>query len=235
VTESPYEQPPQPPYPAAYPPQYPQAGYPPGGQPPFSAPGRPPAPRGLLWTWISFLGLGAAGVVLFVALAVQWVQGMSRIGVPENSSATYGTVVASRGTELQVSVDARTAVVRRSSTHAFNNTDHQTSTTHFRDSFTALVTGAPSSVPGTEVSFSFTTNPAQGTYLPVAPSRIKAAARVPVAMIVSLVVGVVLGLVGVVVLISWVVSLRRRRSAWTPTYPLSSAYPPPPAPWPPNP
>jgi hypothetical protein len=237
-----YPQSPPPGYPQSPPPAYPQSppGYPPaygpayGYQPGYSPPGGQPQPapprrRRLLWTWISFVAGAVVAFALFAAFAVQWALAANRIGNPDNTSATYGTVTAVQGSQLQVHVYSGTTLVTRTETHVFNRTNTGASMTHVDDGFDATVSGAPSVSVGNLVSFSFTNDESQGTYLAVAPSRIKAAGSIPVGMVVALVVGLILGIVGVVLFIVWLVSLRRNRR---PTAPM---YSPPPSYWPPNP
>jgi hypothetical protein len=239
VTQPPYQPPTQPPYPPGYP-QTPPSGYPPaygpayGYQPAYSPSGSHPQPgpprrRRLLWTWIGFLGAAVVAFALFAGFAVPWALAASRIGNPDNTSATYGTVTAVQGSQLQVHVSSGTTLVTRTETHVFNRTSSSTSMTHVDGGFDAIVSGAPAASVGTAVSFTYTTDETQGTYLAIAPSRIKAAGSVPVAMVVSFVVGLVLGIVGVILLIVWLVSLRRHRQ---PAVPM---YSPPPSYWPPNP
>lgn len=229
----------QPPYGYGYP-QTPPPGYPPaygpayGYQPAYSPPGSQPQPRprrrrGLLWTWIGFIGGAVVAFALFAAFAVQWALAANRIGNPENTSATYGTVTAVQGSQVQVHVASGTTLVTRTETRVLNRTSSSTSMTHVDAGFDAVVSGAPSLSVGNVVSFSFTNDESQGTYLAVAPSRIKAAGSIPVGMVVALVVGLILGIVGVILFIVWLVSLRRNRP---PTPPM---YSPPPSYWPPNP
>jgi hypothetical protein len=245
VTQPPYQPPNQPPYgyPQAPPPGYPQApppGYPPaygpayGYQPAYAPPGsqpqsRPPRRRRLLWTWIGFVAAAVVAFALFAAFAVQWALAATRIGNPDNTSATYGTVTAVQGSQLQVHVSSGTTLVTRTETRVFNRTNTNASMTHVDAGFDAIVSGAPAVSVGNAVSFSFTNDESQGTYLAVAPSRIKAAGSIPVGMVVSLVVGLILGIVGVILFIVWLVSLRRNRQ---PAVPM---YSPPPSYWPPNP
>ena len=218
MTQPPYQPPNQPPY--GYPP-----GYTPRSQPSAGRPRR----RRLLWTWIGFVGAAVVAIALFAAFAVQWALAANRIGNPDNTSATYGTVTAVQGSQLQVHVSSGTTIVTRTETHVFNQTNTKASMTHADSDFDAIVSGAPAVSVGNLVSFSFTNDAMQGTYLAVAPSRIKAAGAIPVAMTVSFVVGLILGIVGVIVFIVWLVSLRRNRQ---PTPPM---YSPPPSYWPPNP
>jgi hypothetical protein len=215
VTEPPY--PPQQPYqgyPPAYPPTgYAQIGYPaPPGYAPFPTGGRRSSSRPLLFTWIGCLGVAAICAVFCVVLAVRWVQAANRVGVPENSTATYGTVVATQGSDLEVEVTTGTPLLARSVNHTLGQTQSRTSITHAGNEFTAIVAGAPPLQPGTTVSFSFSGSTDQSRYLAVAPSRIKAATKLPPALIASLLAGIVLGLVGVILLIVWIVGLRRTRS-----------------------
>ena len=255
MTQPPYQPPNQPQYPPGYPqtppygnpqtppygyPQAPPPGYPPaygpayGYQPAYSPPGsqpqpRPPRRRRLLWTWIGFVGAAVVAFALFAAFAVQWALAANRIGNPDNTSATYGIVTAVQGSQLQVHVLSGTTLVTRTETDVFNRTSTSTSMTHVDGGFDAIVSGAPSVSVGNAVSFTYTNDETQGTYLPVAPSRIKAAGSVPIGMVASFVVGLVLGIVGVVLLIVWLVSLRRNRQ------PAPPMYSPPPSYWPPNP
>lgn len=191
----------------------------------------PPQPRRrrLLWTWIGFTGAAVVGFALFVAFAVQWALAADRVGNPGNTSATYGIVTGVQGTQLQVHVASGTTLVTRTEKRVFNRTNTSTSTTQVDAGFDAIVSGAPAVSVGSAVSFTYTNNETQGTYLAVAPSRIKAAGSIPVGMTVSFVVGLVLGIVGVTLFIVWLVSLRRNRR---PTAPM---YSPPPSYWPPNP
>ena len=225
--------PPQPNYgqqPTYPPPGY--SGYQPPGYPPSGYPTpapRPPAPRRLLWSWISCLGLTVAAGIAVVAFAVVWVQSAGRLGIPANTSATYGTVIsAESGGQLRVAVHAGAPLIRRTVTHTFNSTNTNTSTTHFGEGFTAVVVGAPALAPGVEVSFYFSDSDNHGTYLPVAPSRIRTAAKIPAGLIAAFVVGLIFGLVGVVLLIVWLVSLRRRRQPAVPMYAPPAMY------WPPS-
>ena len=252
VTQPPYQQPNQPAYPygqpqtpPGYPPPYapgqppapgypspygPAYGWPPGNTPRASyQPPGPPRSRRLLWTWIGFVGAAVIAFALFAAYAVQWALAASRIGNPDNTSATYGSVTAVQGSQLQVHVFSGTTLVTRTETHIFNRTSKSTSMTQVDSGFDAIVTGAPAESVGNAVSFTYTTDETQGTYLAVSPSRIKAAGSPPAAMLVSLVVGIILGIVGVILLIVWLVSLRGRRQ---PAVPM---YSPPPSYWPPNP
>jgi hypothetical protein len=254
VTQPPYQPPNQPPYPPGYPqtppygqpqtppygyPQTPPPGYPPtygpayGYQPAYSPPGshpqpRPPRRRRLLWAWIGFVGAAVVALALFAAFAVQWALAANRVGNPDNTSATYGTVTAVQGSQLQVHVSSGTTLVTRTKTRVFNRTSTSTSMTHVNGGFDAIVSGAPAVSAGTAVSFTYTNDETQGTYLAVAPSRIRAAGSIPVGMVVSFVVGLVLGIVGVILLIVWLVSLRRNRQ------PVRPMYSPPPSYWPPN-
>jgi hypothetical protein len=167
--------------------------------------------------------------VLFAAFAVQWTLGADRVGNPDNTSATYGTVTAVQGSQLQVHVSSGTTLVTRTETHVFNQTNTNTSTTHVDVDFDAVVSGAPAVSVGKLVSFTFTDDETQGTYFAVAPSRIMAADSIPVGMTVSFVAAFVLGLVGVILFIVWLVALRRNRQ------PAAPMYSPPPSYWPPNP
>jgi hypothetical protein len=160
---------------------------------------------------------------------VHWAVAASRLGQPDNTSATYGTVAAVQGSQVQVHVSSGTTLVTRTETHVFNRTSSNSSMTHVDGGFDATVSGAPAVSVGSTLSFTYTNDETQGTYFAVAPSRIKAAGSVPVAMVVSIVVGLVLGVVGVILLIVWLVSLRRNRQ---PTPPM---YSPPPSYWPPHP
>jgi len=252
VTQPPYEPPDQPGYPygqpqtpPGYPPPYgpgqaPAPGYPSPygpayGWPPGYAPrgsyqqSGPPRRRRLLWTWIGFIGAAVVTFALFAGFAVQWTLAASRVGNPENTSATYGTVTAIQGSQLQVHVFSGTALVRRTETHILNQTNSNTSATQVDGDFDAVVTGAPAESVGNVVSFTYTTDETQGTYFDVAPSRIKAAGSLPVGLLVSFIAGILLGIVGVILLIVWLVKLRRNRR---PTAPM---YSPPPSYWPPNP
>lgn len=217
MTEPPYPpQYPQQPY-QAYPPAYPPTGYaqigypPPPGYAPAPTGGRPASSRPLLWTWVSCLGLAVIGVLFFVVLSVQWVHNTARIAVPENTTATYGTVIATQGADLEVSVSVGTPLLARSVNHALGQTQKRTSITHAGNEFTAIVAGAPRLLPGAKVSFSFANSTDQSSYLAVTPARLKAATEVPPAMIASLLAGIVLGVAGTIVLIVWIVGLRRRR------------------------
>jgi hypothetical protein len=254
VTQPPYQPPNQPPYPPGYPqtpaygypqappPGYPQTpppgyppaygpayGYPPGYTPRSQPPAGRPRRRRLLWTWIGFVAAAVVAFALFAAFAVQWALAATRIGNPDNTSATYGTVTAVQGSQLQVHVSSGTTLVTRTETHVFNRTNTNASMTHVDAGFDAIVSGAPAVSVGNVVSFSFTNDESQGTYLAVAPSRIKAAGSIPAGMVVSLVVGLILGIVGVILLIVWLVSLRGNRQ------PAAPMYSPPPSYWPPNP
>jgi hypothetical protein len=221
-----YPQTPPPGYPPAYGPAY---GYPPGYTPRSQPPAGRPRHRRLLWSWIGFVATAAVALGLFAAFAVQWALAADRIGNPDNTSATYGTVTAVQGSQLQVHVSSGTTIVTRTETHVFDQTNTKASMTHADSDFDAIVSGAPAVSVGNLVSYSFTNNALQGTYLAVAPSRIKAAGSIPVGMAVSLVAGLVLGIVGVVLFIVWLVARRRNRA---PTAPM---YSPPPSYWPPNP
>jgi hypothetical protein len=179
-----------------------------------------------MWTWIGFVGAAVVAFALFASFAVQWALAANRIGQPDNTSATYGTVTAVQGSQLQVHVFSGTAMVTRTETHIFNRTSNSTAMTHVDGGFIATVSGAPAESVGSTVSFTYTDDETQGTYLAVSPSRIKAAGSVPVAMVVSFVVGLVLGIVGVILLIVWLVSLRRNRR------PAAPMYSPPPSYWP---
>jgi hypothetical protein len=208
VTQPPYQPPNQPPYPPGYPqtppygyPQSPPPGYPPaygpayGYQPGYSPAGsqpQPPRRRRLLWTWIGFVAGAVVAFALFAAFAVQWALAANRIGNPDNTSATYGTVTAVQGSQLQVHVSSGTTMVTRTETHLLNRTNTSASMTHVDGGFDAIVSGAPAVSVGNLVSFSFANDESQGTYLAVAPSRIKAAGSIPVGMIVALVVGLIL-------------------------------------------
>jgi hypothetical protein len=198
----PYQQP-------GYPPQYQQPGYPPRYQP--LPAGRWNARGRLLWTWITFIGLAVAGVVVFAVFALRWVGSTSRLAVPANTSATYGTVIGQSGSDLQVAVVTHTPVLRQSTVVTFNRKSTRTSLEHFGFSFVAVVRGAPAVTTGTSIAFSFTDDPTHGTYFPVAVARLKDATHPPVPMFVGLIGGVVLGLVGVVLFIVWLVKLVRSR------------------------
>lgn len=182
-----------------------------------------------MWTWISFVAAAVVAFALFATFAVQWAVAASRIGQPENTSATYGTVTTVQGSQVQVHVSSGTALVTRTETHVFNRTSSSSAMTHVDGDFDAIVNGVPAPAVGNVVSFTYTTDEMQGTYLAVSPSRIKAAGAVPVGLVVSFVIGLLLGIVGVILLIVWLVSLRRNRP---PTAPM---YSPPPSYWPPNP
>ena len=216
----------EPPYPPSYPPQQPYQGYPPSypptgyaqigypappGYAPLPTGGRATSSRPLLVTWIACLGVAAICVVFCVILSVRWVQAASRIGVPDNATATYGTVLATQGSGLEVKVTAGTPLLARSVDHTLGQTRSRTSITHAGNEFTAIVAGAPPVQPGATVSFSFSGNTDQSRYLAVAPSRIRAASRVPPTLIASLLAGIALGLAGVILLIVWIVGLRRTR------------------------
>jgi hypothetical protein len=247
VTQPPYQPPNQPPYPPGYP-QTPPYGYPqtppsasPGAygpaygySPTYSQPGSNPQPTPprrsrLLWTWIGFIGAAVVAFALFAGFAVQWTLAASRIGQPDNTWATYGTVTAIQGSDAQVHVSSGTALVKRTETHVFNRTSNSTATTHVNDAFDSTITGAPATSVGSAVSFTFTADPSRGTYLAVAPSRIKKVGAVPVGIGVSFLVGIVLGLVGVILLIRWLVLLRRNHRPAAPMYSAPPSY------WPPNP
>jgi hypothetical protein len=165
----------------------------------------------LLVTWIACLGAAAICVVFCVILSVRWVQATNRIGMPENSTATYGTVVATQGSALKVKVTTGTPLLARAVNHQLGQTRSQTSITHAGNEFTAIVSGAPQLQAGDTVSFSFSGSTDQSHYLAVAPSRIKSATTVPPTLILSLLAGVVLGLVAVILLIVWIVGMRRAR------------------------
>ncbi len=220
-----YPQSPPPGYPPAYGPAY---GYPPAYSPTGTQPPRPPRRRRLLWTWIGFVGAAVIAFALFATFAVQWAMAAERIGNPDNTSATYGTVTAVQGSQLHVHVSAGTPMVTRTETHVFNQTNTKASVTHADSDFDAVVSGAPAVSVGNLVSYSFTIDATQGTYLPVAPSKIKTAGSLPVGLVVALVIGLVLGLVGVILFIVWLVSWRRNRQ------PPAPMYSPPPSYWPPN-
>jgi hypothetical protein len=229
------------PTPYGYPPAgYPPTGYPPTGYPPTGYPGPAypssavrPARRGLLWSWIGCLGLAVAAGVACIVFGVGWLQAASRLGIPANTSATYGTVVSAEPNgQLRVSVRAGAPVIRRTVTHTFNNTNTDTSTTHFEEGFTATVVGAPALAPGAELSFSFTDVGDHGTYLPVAPSRLRTAAKVPAGLLTSFVLGLLFGVIGVILLIVWLVSWRRRRQPAVPMYAPPMYVPP--TYWPPG-
>jgi hypothetical protein len=207
----------EPPYQPSYPPTgFAQIGYPaPPGYAPVPHGGHPSSSRSsrpLLVTWIACLGVAAVCVVFCVILSVRWLQTATRIGVPENSTATYGTVVATQGSALEVKVTTGTPLLARSVDHTLGQTRSRTSITHAGNEFTAIVAGAPPSQAGSTVSFSFSGNTDQARYLAVAPSRIRAATKVPQALIASLLAGIVFGLVGVILFIVWIVGLRRTRS-----------------------
>ena len=117
----------------------------------------------------------------------------------------------SRARNCRCTCASGTTLVTRTETHVFNRTSTSTSMTHVDGGFDAIVSGAPAVSVGSAVSFTYTNDETQGTYWPVAPSRIKAAGSIPVGMMVSFVVGLVLGIVGVILFIVWLVSLRRNR------------------------
>jgi hypothetical protein len=183
----------------------------------------------MLWTWIGFVACAVIAFALFGTLAVQWALAADRIGNPNNTAATYGTVTAVQGSQLQVHVSSGTTIVTRTDTHVFNQTNTKASMTHADSDFDAVVTGAPAVSVGNLVSYTFTDDATHGTYLAVSPSRIKKAGSVPAGMIISFVAGLILGIVGVILFIVWLVALRRNRQ---PTPPM---YSPPPSYWPPNP
>jgi hypothetical protein len=195
----------------------------------------------LFWSWIAFLGLGVVAFAIGVGLAVPWALAASRIGGPPNSTATYGTVTAVQGSTLQVHVFSGTALIERTETHTFNQTSSRTSMMHASDSFDATVTGGPPTSIGDTVSFTYDIDPTQGTYLAVAPSKIKQAGDVPVPMVASLVVGFILGLIGVVLLVTWLVKRHRGKTGGAPRYTPPppgygpSGYQPPPGYGPPQP
>jgi hypothetical protein len=212
MTEPPY----QPSYPPAYPPPgYAQIGYPaPPGYAPVPTGGRASSSRSsrpLLVTWIACVGVAVICAVFCVVLSVRWLQTASRIGVPDNSTATYGTVLSTQGSAVEVQVATGTPLLARSADHTFGQSGSRTSITHAGNEFTAIVAGAPPLQPGATVSFSFSGNTDQSLYLAVAPSRINAATKVPSSLIASLLVGLVFGLAGVILLIVWIVGLRRTR------------------------
>lgn len=216
MTEPPYQPPYQPSYPPAYPPTgYAQLGYPaPPGYAPVPTGGRAASSgssRPLLVTWIACIGVAVICAALCVVISVRWLQTASRIGMPDNSTATYGTVVSTQGSAVEVKVAAGTPLLARSVDHSFGQTRSRTSITHAGNEFTAIVAGAPPLQPGATVSFSFSGNTDQSRYLAVAPSRISAATKVPSSLIASLLVGMVFGLAGVILLIVWIVRLRRPR------------------------
>jgi hypothetical protein len=222
-----YAQAPPPGYPAPYGPAY---GWPPGYAPRASYP-QPEAPRRrrLLWTWIGFIGTAVVAFGLAIGFATQWTLAASRIGQPDNTWATYGTVTAVQGSDVQVHVSSGTALVKRTETRVFNRTSSSTATTHVVGSFDSTITGAPATSVGGAVSFTYTTDPFHGTYLAVAPSRIKKVGRVPEVIGALFIVGLVLGLVGLILFIRWLVQLRGNRR------PAAPMYSPPPSYWPPNP
>jgi hypothetical protein len=203
----------QPPYQPGYqPPAYQPPGYPgaPGGYPQSS--NQPQAGRGLLWSWIGFLGLGVISLAFFGAFAVQWALAASRVGVPENTTGTYGTVTAVQGSTVQVHVASGTALIERRETRVLNRTSSSTTVEHSFDSFDSTVANAPTESVGDTVSFTYTSDPANGTYLAVAPARLESAGTVPKRMVASLIIGIVLFLIGAVLLIVWLVKRHRRRS-----------------------
>jgi hypothetical protein len=182
----------------------------------------------LLWSWIGILGLGVIALAFFGAFAVQWALAASRVGVPENTTGTYGTVTTVQGSTVQVHVSSGTALIERRETRVLNRSDNSTSIEHVFDSFDSTVVSAPTESVGDTVSFTYTSDPASGTYLAVAPARLEAAATVPKRMIASLIIGVVLFLVGVVLLIVWLVKRHRRQSGPPPMYsPPPPGYAPP--------
>jgi hypothetical protein len=231
VTQPPYQPPNQPPSPPGYPPAYgPAYGYPPAysapaGEPP---PG-PPAHRTLLWAWIGFVVAAVVAFGLFAGFAVQWTLAASRLGQPDNTWATYGIVTAVQGSDLQVHVADGAPLVKRTETRVFNRTSTSTATTHVDGSFDSTVTGAPAKSVGSAVSFTFTKDSTQGTYLAVAPSRIKKVGTVPPEIGVAFLVGLILGVVGLILFIRWVVALRRNRRPAAPMYSAPPSY------WPPSP
>lgn len=210
----------QPPYPPGYqppgyqPPGYP-TGYPNARSPQFVS--QPPAGRRLLWSWVGILGLGVISLAFFGAFAVQWTVAATRVGVPENTTGTYGTVTAVQGSTVQVHVASGTALIERRETRVLNRTSTSTGVEHAFNSFDSTVANAPTESVGDTVSFTYTSDPAIGTYLAVPPARIEAAATFPKRMIASLIIGVVLFLVGVVLMIVWLVK-RHRRSGGPPMY-----------------
>ncbi len=228
--------------PQSYPPSYPQGpGYPPGygpayGYQPAYSPrgGQPyggPAPgRRLLWSWIGFIGAAVIVFGLAIAFATQWTLAASRLGQPDNTWATYGTVTAVQGSDVVVQVTSGTPSIRRTETRVFNRTSSSTATTHVYGGFTSTITGAPATPIGAAISFTYTTSDlTHGRYLAVAPSRIKKVGTIPAEVGPLFVVGIVAGLVGVILFITWVVRLRRNRRPAAPMYSAPPSY------WPPNP
>jgi hypothetical protein len=131
---------------------------------------------------------------------------------------------------VQVHVASGTALIERRETHVLNQTSRSTTVEHAFDSFDSSVVNAPTESVGDTVSFTYTSDPASGTYLAVAPARLESAGTVPKRMIASLIIGVVLFLIGVVLMIVWLVKRHRRRSGGPAMY-----SPPPPGYGPPQP
>jgi len=181
----------------------------------------------LFWSWIVCLGLGVVLFAVGIGFAVPWALAASRIGSPPNTTATYGIVTAAQGSTLQVHVSSGTVQVERTQVRTFNQTSNRTTMTHALDAFDATVTGAPPTPIGNPVSFTYGDDPTQGTYLAVAPSRVKAAGDVPVPMVASFVVGFILGLIGVILLVTWLVKRHRGKSGAAPGYIPPPGYGPP--------
>ena len=228
--------------PGGYPPSYPAGpGYPPGYgpaygyQPAYSPPGGqphagPPRGRRLLWSWIGFIGAAVIAFGLAIGFATQWTLAASRLGQPDNTWATYGTVAAVQGSDVVVQVTSGTPLIRRTETRVFNRTSSSTATTHVIVGFASTVTGAPATSVGTAIAFTYPTSDfTHGTYLAVAPSKIKKLGTVPAEVGALFIVGIIVGLVGLILFITWVVRLRRNRRPVAPMYSAPPSY------WPPNP
>jgi hypothetical protein len=167
---------------------------------------------------------------LAVAFAAQWTVAAGRIGQPDNTWATYGTVTVVQGSDVVVHVASGTALVRRTETHVFNRTSSSTATTHIGIGFDATVAGAPATSVGSAISFTYTGSDfTHGTYLAVAPSRIKRVGTIPSEVGPLFIAGFLLGLVGLILFITWVVKLRQNRRPPVPMYSAPPSY------WPPNP
>jgi hypothetical protein len=222
-----YPQTPPPGYPPAYGPAY---GWPPGYSPRASSP-QPGAPRNrrLLWSWIGFVGIAAVAFALAITFGAQWTLAASRLGQPDDTWATYGTVTAVQGSDVVVHVSSGTALVRRTETRVFNRTSNSTATTHVDSSFDSTITGAPATSVGSAISFTYTSDFTRGTYLAVTPSRIKQVGTVPAEVGPLFIVGILVGLVGLILFIRWVVQVRRNRGPAAPMYSAPPTY------WPPNP
>jgi hypothetical protein len=247
VTQPPYQPPNQPPYPPGYPqtppygyPQSPPPGYPPAygpayGWPPGYTPrgssAQPGAPRNrrLLWTWIGFVGTAVVAFALAITFGAQWTLAARRLGQPDNTWATYGTVTAAQGSDVVVHVSTGTALVRRTETRVFNRTSSSTATTQVGTSFDSTIAGAPATSVGSEISFTYTSDFTHGTYLAVAPSRIKRVGTVPAEVGPLFIAGILVGLVGLILFIRWIVQVRRNRGRVAPMYSAPPTY------WPPNP